>query len=150
MSFPGSSEERVGSTCADARRVIGSCTELITTPRLTGSRKFVRGGCLQINGEGGKARTINDRLPPEILFAIFDIDILDFATVPPNLVFPNFSRVVSLTHVSRLWRAVILQNGRLWSNVHIKGQPLDMLATQIARCQRAPLYVFIEAPPRPT
>ena len=144
MSFPGSLEERVGSTGGDARRTIGSCTELVTNPRLTGGRKLVRGGYLRTNDERGEARTITGHLPPEILLAIFY-----FASAPPKPSDPNFTLVVSLTHVCHLWRAILLQNARLWSNVHITGQPLDMLATQIARCRRAPLFVFIEAPPRP-
>ena len=144
MTFPGPSEEYVGSTGADARKTIGSCTELITTPKIAGCRGFIWDGYLRTNSEGGMTQTINDCLPPEILFAIFE-----FATTPPNFMVPNITRVVLLTHVSRLWRAILLRNGRLWSNLHITGQPLDMLTTQIARCRRAPLFVFIEAPPRP-
>ena len=152
MNFSGSSEDHVESVdsphptdptaCRSSKSSLGSCTGRITT-RFVGYRKFIEGGCLLSNSKGERARTINDFFPAEILFAIFD-----FATAPSRPTIPNFTRVVSLTHVSRLWREILLANGRLWSNIHIMGQPLDVVATQIARCRRAPLSIFIEAPLR--
>ncbi|KAF9644637.1 hypothetical protein BDM02DRAFT_888015 [Thelephora ganbajun] len=94
--------------------------------------------------EKGKVRTIND-LHPEILFAIFD-----FATAPPDPTIHNFNRVVSLTHVSPRWMKILLDNGRIWSNVHIRGQDLDMLDTQIKRCRLAPLLVSVKVLPLST
>lgn len=105
-------------------------------------RELAEDGCLRASSGRGTALAIN-HLPPEILFAIFD-----FATGPPNSRTPNFGRVVSLTHVSRLWKEILLNDGRLWSNVHILGQSLHAVAIQIARCRRAPLSVFIEVPSR--
>ncbi|KAF9791958.1 hypothetical protein BJ322DRAFT_5105 [Thelephora terrestris] len=89
-----------------------------------------------------KVLTIND-LPNEILLVIFD-----FAATPPppNSATRNFRRVVSLTHVSRRWMVTLLGDGQSWSNVHIYGQDIDMLDTQIRRCQQASLRVWVEVP----
>lgn len=116
----------------------------VIIPKSAGCREFVGNGCWQINSGGEKAQTI-DGLHPEILRAVFD-----FATASSNPTKDNFSQVVSLTHVSQLWRVILLNDGRIWSNIHIRGQPPDVVVTQIARCQQASLFVFVEVPPRRT
>lgn len=76
--------------------------------------------------------------------------IFDLATAPDSSTADNFSRIVPLTHVSRSWRAILLNHGQIWSNIRIWGQDPHMLATQISRCQQAPLFVLVKAPPRGT
>lgn len=37
----------------------------------------------------------------------------------------------------------------MWSDIHISGQPVDMLSMQIKRCKGGPLFVFIKKPGGP-
>lgn len=83
-------------------------------------------------------RTI-DHLPDETLLEIFY-----FVTASTST--DNFPRAVSLTHVSRRWRKILLNCGGIWSNIHICHQDFNQVDTQIKRCQRAQLMVSIESP----
>lgn len=88
-------------------------------------------------------RTI-DHLSAETLLAIFD-----FATAPN---FPckswtrDFHHVVLLSHVSRHWREILLNYDRVWSDIHISGQDIDMVDAQIKRCKSTSLHVSIRNP----
>lgn len=44
--------------------------------------------------------------------------------------------------------AILRDNGRIWSNIHIRGQDLAMLNAQITRSREAPLFVLVNVPPR--
>lgn len=85
-----------------------------------------------------------DRFQDGTLLAIFD-----FAVAP---VFPfrpgtrEFRQAISLTHVSHRWRKILLDCGRIWSDIHISGQDVDILSTLIKRCKGAPLSVSINIP----
>jgi hypothetical protein len=81
-----------------------------------------------------------DHLPNEIFLVVFH-----FAVASTS--FNNFLQVVSLTHVSRRWRNILLNYGRIWSNIYIHGQDFNQLGVQINRCRQAPLLVSIDPPP---
>lgn len=42
---------------------------------------------------------------------------------------------------------ILLDNGQIWSNIHIYGQRLAVLNAQITHCRKAPLFVLIHVLP---
>lgn len=50
---------------------------------------------------------------------------------------------MSLVHVCRYWRAVLLNYCGVWTNIHLKGQDPDFLAWQMTLSQSAPLDVTV-------
>ncbi|KAF9650100.1 hypothetical protein BDM02DRAFT_3112714 [Thelephora ganbajun] len=58
------------------------------------------------------------RLPPELLSMIFEL----VATPPEYDSTPTLRDVISLTHVCRYWRAILLNHNGVWSDIHLKGQ----------------------------
>ena len=87
-------------------------------------------------------QTIND-LHTEILAEVFE-----FAAAPLDPAICNVNQVVSLMYVCRRWMAILRSNGRMWSNIHIRGQDLAVLDAQLTLCRKAPLFVLVKVPPR--
>ena len=79
------------------------------------------------------------RLPPELLSIIFEL----VATPPEYDSTPTLRDVISLTHVCRYWRAILLNHNNVWSDIHLKGQDPNMVARQIERCGDAALSVNV-------
>jgi len=82
------------------------------------------------------ARSIG-RLPPELLSTIFE----HVATPPEYDSTPTLRDVVSLTHVCRYWRTILLSHNGVWSDIHLKGQDPGAVAHQLERCGGAALSV---------
>ena len=72
------------------------------------------------------ARPIS-KLPPEILIPIFDFAIPPSEDTESTYAFKNF---ISLIHVCRHWRSIILNHCRAWSNVHLKDQDYSRWRTR--------------------
>ena len=87
-------------------------------------------------------RTVDD-LCTEIL-----VEVFEFAAASLDPMTCNLNQVVSLMRVCRRWMAILCSNGRIWSNVHIRGQDLATLDAQLTLCRKAPLFVLIKVPPR--
>ena len=78
-------------------------------------------------------------LPPELLSMIFDL----VATPPEYDSTPTLRDVISLTHVCRYWRTVLLNHNGVWSDVHLKGQDPGLVVQQLKRCGDAALSVNV-------
>ena len=85
-----------------------------------------------------RARPVN-RLRPEVLSTIFRL-----ATGPIKAT--DLRDVLSLSSICRDWRALILEDGAMWSNVHLTGQDPSFVAHQLERCRSVPLHLFINMP----
>jgi len=79
------------------------------------------------------------RLPPELLSTIFEL----VATPPEYDSTPTLGDVISLTHVCRYWRTILLSHNGVWSDIHLKGQDSGAVTQQIERCGDAALSVNI-------
>lgn len=84
------------------------------------------------------ARPIS-RLPPELLSAIFELVIAPSDHDPA----PTLKAVVSLTHVCRYWRVILLSHNGVWSDIHLKGQDPSSVTQQLERCGNAALSVNV-------
>ena len=78
-------------------------------------------------------------LPPELLSMIFEL----VATPPEYDSTPTLRDVISLTHVCRYWRSILLNHNGVWSDVHLKGQDRGLVAQQLGRCGDATLTVNV-------
>lgn len=78
-------------------------------------------------------------LPPELLFMIFEL----VATPPEDGSAPTLRDVVSLTHVCRYWRTILLNHNGVWSDIHLKGQNPGSVVQQLQRCGDAALSVNV-------
>ena len=79
------------------------------------------------------------RLPPELLSMIFEL----VATPPEHDSTPTLRDVISLTHVCRYWRTILLNHNGVWSDIHLKGQNPGLVAQQLERCGDAALSVNV-------
>ena len=77
------------------------------------------------------------RLPPELLSMIFEL----VAAPPADDSVPTLKDIISLTHVCRYWRAILLNHNGVWSDVHLKGQDPGLITRQLERCGGAALSV---------
>ena len=80
------------------------------------------------------------RLPPEILTATFNLLVTPSEDVDSTSAFKD---LMSLVHVCRFWRAILLGHCGAWSNVHLRGQDPNFLAWQITYSQSAPLDITV-------
>lgn len=79
------------------------------------------------------------RLPPELLSIVFE-----FVAAPSEYdSTPTLRDVISLTHVCRYWRAILLNHNGVWSDIHLKGQDPGLVAQQLGRCGDAALSVSV-------
>jgi hypothetical protein len=82
------------------------------------------------------------RLPPELLSMIFEL-----VTTPPEYdSTPTLRDVISLTHVCRYWRTILLNSNSVWSDVYLKGQDPGLISQQLERCGDAALNVNVHLP----
>lgn len=82
------------------------------------------------------------RLPPELLSMIFEL-----VAVPPEYdSTPTLGDVISLTHVCRYWRSILLNDNSVWSDVYLKGQDPGLISQQLERCGDATLNVNVHLP----
>lgn len=82
------------------------------------------------------------RLPPELLSMIFEL-----VAIPPEYdSTPTLGDVISLTHVCRYWRTILLDNNSVWSDVYLKGQDPGFISQQLERCGDAALNVNVHLP----
>jgi hypothetical protein len=79
------------------------------------------------------------RLPPELLSMIFEL----VATPPEYDSTPTLRDVISLTHVCRYWRAILLNHNGAWSDIHLRGQNPGFVTQQLERCGDAALSVNV-------
>ena len=86
------------------------------------------------------ARSIN-RLPPEVFSPIFRL-------VTGPIKATDLRDVVRLSSVCHNWRAIILQDGTMWSNIRLTGQDPSFVAQQLERCRGAPLHLSLDIPQR--
>jgi len=78
-------------------------------------------------------------LPPELLSMIFE-----FVATPPECdTTPTLRDVISLTHVCRYWRTILLNHSSAWSDIHLKGQDPGLITQQLKRCGVAALSVNV-------
>ena len=85
-----------------------------------------------------RARSIN-RLPPEILSSIFRLVTGPIKTT-------DLRDVLHLSSVCHNWRAIILQDGAMWSNIRLTGQDPSFVAQQLERCREVPFHLFFDMP----
>lgn len=78
-------------------------------------------------------------LPPELLLIIFEL----VATPPGYDSTPTLGDVISLTHVCRYWRSILLNRNGVWSDIHLRGQDPGLVAQQLERCGGAALSVNV-------
>jgi hypothetical protein len=81
--------------------------------------------------------TQTHRLPPELLTRIFDL------AVDPGSE-EHAQQVVSLTHVCRYWRTLLLAYPSIWSTVYLKPGNPNVLSVWLGRSQKVPLTVIAE------
>jgi hypothetical protein len=79
------------------------------------------------------------RLPPELLSIIFEL----VATPPEYDSTPTLGDIISLTHVCRYWRTILLNHNSVWSDIHLKGQDPGLVTQQLERCGDAALNVNV-------
>ena len=79
------------------------------------------------------------RLPPELLSMIFEL----VATSPEYDSTPTLGDIISLTHVCRYWRNILLHHNGVWSDIHLKGQNPGSVVKQLERCGDAALSVNV-------
>ncbi|KAF9787256.1 hypothetical protein BJ322DRAFT_1107319 [Thelephora terrestris] len=79
------------------------------------------------------------RLPPELLSTVFEL----VAAPTAGDSAPTLKDIVSLTHVCRYWRAILLNHNGVWSDLHLKGQDPGLVARQLERCGGAALSVNV-------
>ncbi|KAH9987712.1 hypothetical protein BJV77DRAFT_772829 [Russula vinacea] len=80
------------------------------------------------------------RLPPEILATIFSL-------LPPSAWVTkagNLARIC-VAHVCRRWRETTLNHPRLWSDINFSKLTPDGMAEILARTQRIPLHLEVDA-----
>lgn len=65
------------------------------------------------------------------------------ATSPEYDSTPTLRDVISLTHVCRYWRTILLNHNGVWSDIHLKGQNPGLVAKQLERCGDAALSVTV-------
>ena len=85
-----------------------------------------------------RARLVN-RLPPEVLSIIFRL-----AIGPTKIT--DLRDVLRFSSICRYWRAIILENGAMWSNIRLTGQDPSFVAQQLERCRGVPLHLSIDMP----
>lgn len=56
---------------------------------------------------------------------------------------PTLRDVISLTHVCRYWRAILLNHNGAWSDIHLRGQNPGFVTQQLERCGGAALSVNV-------
>ena len=78
-------------------------------------------------------------LPPELLSIIFEL----VATPPEYDSTPTLRDVISLTHVCRYWRTILLNHNGVWSDIHLKGQDPGLVTQQLERSGDAALSVTV-------
>ncbi|KAF9644640.1 hypothetical protein BDM02DRAFT_890426 [Thelephora ganbajun] len=85
-----------------------------------------------------RARSIN-RLSPALLTTIFRLAIGPIKTT-------DLRDVLRLSSTCSNWRAIILNDGAMWSNIRLTGQDPSFVVQQVERCGGAPLRLFIDMP----
>lgn len=85
-----------------------------------------------------RARPINC-LPPEVLSSIFQL-------VTGPIKAADLRDVLRLSSICHSWRAIVLQDGTMWSNIRLTGQDPSFVAQQLGRCRGAPLHLFFNMP----
>ncbi|KAM5541176.1 hypothetical protein V8D89_005105 [Ganoderma adspersum] len=78
-----------------------------------------------------------NRLPPELLHMVFK----QAATLPEVVEHFDWRCVITLTHVCRLWRTMVVEESRLWSHIHTKSRK-RCVKLFIARSSGLPLTVY--------
>jgi len=85
-----------------------------------------------------RTRPVN-RLPQEVLSSIFRLAIGPIKTT-------DLRDVLRLSSICNSWRAIILHDGYMWSNVRLTGQDPSFVAQQLERCQQVPLHLSFYMP----
>jgi hypothetical protein len=98
----------------------------------------MRGVSQKLRSLLNRARPIN-RLPPEILSPIFQLVTGPIKTT-------DLRNVLRLSSICHDWRAIILQDGAMWSNIRLTGQDPNFVAQQLGRCRGAPLHLSFDMP----